>query len=342
LKRLNLENRQQIHRLIPFSSGPAKASNLSLFPIMGGYLGNKKRISKQLAELIREKNLSIECFCEAFAGTGVLSKEFLESKIYLNDLEPCALMNLRGTFCFKPNNTDRIFDLLNNLEGESGIITKYYTPIGNRMFFTEENGKRIDAIRTRIKKPYYISALLKAADRIANVSAVYGAYLKTFKPSALKTLVLEEHEVFEMETQFFKMEARDFVKQCPFNSVLYLDPPYNNRQYGSNYFLPTLIAEYPETIEPAGLTGIPTTGYYKSPFCQKRKALEALTEVINNSISRCVCLSYNNEGIIPLEELQRLFEKFDNVRTHIIDFPRFKSNQNQENRRVEEYFIMGY
>ena len=309
----------------------------------------KVRIAQELIDYLKEEIIEIPVFCEAFAGTGALSKCLPETKLFLNEIEPCALAVLEGTFCSEPKNFERKIEELNSLTSSTdslespGIITRHYTPFGERKFFTEENGIRIDAVRQalnekRYKHPFYLASLLKAVDRCANVSAVFGAFLKTFKKSALAPLKLQAHPIYQNEIQLYQMEAEEFVKECPIDSVLYLDPPYNTRQYGANYFLPSLIAEYPDEIEPRGITGL--VDYYKSPFCQKRCAKNVLKNVIENSQSNVVCLSYNNEGILTLEELKNMFESFDSLKIHEIDFQRFRSNQRQENHRVIEYFLI--
>lgn len=188
--------------------------------------------------------------------------------------------------------------------------------------------------------PFYLASLLNATDRCANVASVYGAFLKEFKKTALKKLTLQKHETYSHETRFYELEAKEFVKECPRDSILYLDPPYNNRQYGANYFVPSLIAQYPDTLETKGVSGIPLSGYYKSPFCQKKNCQKAFEDLIENSRSNTICLSYNNEGIMTLESLQLLFEDFDSIETYSFDYQRFRSNQRTENHSVVEYFIV--
>lgn len=135
-----------------------------------------------------------------------------------------------------------------------GRLALEYSPAGphRRMFWTTENAAAIDAARQQVDshdaslRPFLLASLLVSADAVANTTAVYGAYLKAFKPSALKPMVISPLHVNPnlAPTGSDVLEATDAQDalallasepQRPGVTIIYADPPYNNRQYSANY-----------------------------------------------------------------------------------------------------------
>ena len=111
--------------------------------------------------------------------------------------------------------------------------------------------------------------MIESADKVANTASVYGAFLKKLKKSAQKEMILEPaiYEENDNEHLVFQNDANEVIKQIE-GDILYLDPPYNQRQYGANYHLLNTIAEY-KKFEPKGKTGL--RNYFKSSYCKKKK-----------------------------------------------------------------------
>ena len=147
---------------------------------------------------------------------------------------------------------------MNSIEGKSGFVSEEYSENGKseRLYFSEDNGKKIDAIRQEIEKwkssqkinenQYYflLCSLLEAADKVANTASVYGAFLKQIKKSAQKKLELvpSNFEITENQHEVYNEDANELIKKIE-GDILYLDPPYNARQYGANYHLLNTIAK---------------------------------------------------------------------------------------------------
>ena len=201
---------------------------------------------------------------DIFAGTGIVGRTFKTSvkKVISNDVEYYSyVLNKNYIENHRPlENKNELLDELNSLSLISdGFIYSNYCQGGNgeRQYFSDDNGKRIDTMRTTIESwknngrisdnLYYflICSLLECADKVANTASVYGAYLKNLKKSAQKKLVLEpaEYELNENEHQVFNKDANELIKEIE-GDILYLDPPYNARQYGANYHMLNTIAEY--------------------------------------------------------------------------------------------------
>jgi adenine-specific DNA-methyltransferase len=113
--------------------------------------------------------------------------------------------------------------------------------------------------------------------------------------------------------------------------ILYLDPPYNERQYAPNYHLLETIAKY-DNPEIRGVTGMRNYSDQKSEFCNKDTALVALDRVAKNAKYKCLILSYNSEGVMPENEIISVLNKYGKVELKNIDYLRFKSNSNGDSR----------
>ena len=232
------------------------------------YIGSKFTLSSFLEENIKQilkendsKNLSECIFCDLFTGTTAVSKIFKTQvkKIIANDKEYYSFVlakNYIGNHkTIKRKN--ELLEKLNNLDGVKSKISFNYSTCGKekRQYFSETNAMKIDAIRSKIEKwkniefineeEYFflLASLLESADKVANTASVYGAYLKHIKKSAQKELTLKpaEFEINENKHEIFNEDANTLIKKIK-GDILYLDPPYNAREYGANYHLLNTIA----------------------------------------------------------------------------------------------------
>lgn len=284
--------------------------------------------------------------CDLFAGTGVVGRYFKEkcNGIIANDLEYYSYILNRH---YVGNNraidlSDKI-KILNQLVGVEGFIYTQYCRGGHgaRNYFADENGLKIDAMRLQIEAwkekseltedEYYflLASLLEAADKVANTASVYGAYLKHIKKTAQKELVLLPVEFKTSNTthHVYQGDANEVIKEVK-GDVLYLDPPYNARQYGSNYHMLNTIAKY-EVFEPKGVTGLPA--YNRSAYCSKASVRESFDELIANATFKYVFLSYNNEGLMSHQEIMEILKKYGKVEVKTQAYQRFKADKT-ENR----------
>lgn len=239
-----------------------------------------------------------------------------------------------------------------------GNITKHYSPQGSRNFFTVDNAQRIDYIKERIKdSPHFdflMASLIVSADNVSNVPAVYGCFLKNFKQKALKELTLKPiHKNNSPPIQSPVVFNDDIVNiidrlDC---QVVYLDPPYNERQYSKNYFPLNIIAKYDENIVLTGKTGIPTDCFVSS-LCKKREIKNAFENIFGklakNKNIKWVFMSYNNEGLLKKEEIEKIItEQSQNNKVSIEvkerEYKRFKSFSYNKDTEISEYlFCVSY
>ncbi len=312
------------------------------------YIGSKFKLSKLIKSEIKNVvgEMKDKVFCDLFAGTGAIGRAFkLETKkIIANDVEFYSYV-LNKNYIGNHVKLDYQvhIDELNKLEGVNGFIYKNYCSGSGseRQYFSDENGRRIDAIRQTIEawkisgrindSLYYflLTSLLENADAVANTASVYGAFLKHLKKSAQKYLVIKPalFDINDNEHVVFNSPANSLINQIS-GDVLYLDPPYNARQYGSNYHLLNTIAKY-DSFVPNGKTGL--RNYERSQYCQKNEVVFAFESLIKNANFKYIFLSYNNEGLMSQETVERTMKKFGKYDLIITPYQRFKADKT-ENR----------
>ncbi len=324
------------------------------------YIGSKQRLTSFIKETIYEvvnDDLSKLIFCDIFAGTGSVGRNFKAEvkQLIANDMEYYSYTLLRNYITNSKvlKDTDALIEMLNTLEPQKGFIYTNYCRGGgtDRQYFTDENGQRIDAIRSEIETwkkaqkideaTYYflLASLLESADKVANTASVYGAYLKHIKKSAAPKLLLKPAQfLVDNKTHLvYNEDANVLIKKIK-GDVLYLDPPYNARQYGANYHILNTIAKYDE-FEPKGKTGL--RDYNKSNYCSKPKVKASFEALIRDAQFKYIFLSYNNEGLMQVDEVKEIMEKYGAYSLKAIDYRRFKAdktaNRNHKATKTEEY-----
>ncbi len=313
------------------------------------YIGSKHRLSKFIKDTITntvEGDLTNLVFCDLFAGTGIVGRTFkpLVKQVISNDVEFYSFaLNRNYIGNFKEISIQDRFIFLNELIGVEGFIYKNYCENGSegRLYFSAINGKKIDAIRIQIESWkanneinedvyfYLLASLIESADKVANTASVYGAYLKKIKKSAQKTIVIEpaNFDITKKNHQVFNLDSNKLIKKIK-GDILYLDPPYNARQYGSNYHLLTTIAKYDDFV-PQGKTGL--RNYYRSSYCKKNEVKNSFEELIKNANFRYIFLSYNNEGLMSENEVSEIMSAYGKYSLRTTNYQRFKADKT-ENR----------
>lgn len=343
------------------------------------YYGCKTKLIDFLSEGVAKTGINHgSIFCDLFSGTTVVARHFKQKgyTVYANDfmefsysLSRAYIKNnsypnflglkklIDGFNGCPPENLNRVIDYLNNLLPIEGFIYKNYCPGGTknldfpRMYFTDENGMKIDAIRTKIQMwrdediinedEFYIllSSLIETIPYIANISGNYSAYLKEWDPRALKPIKLRVPVIIgnNRKNKAFKEDANILIKEI-YSDILYLDPPYNARQYASNYFLLELIAEgwfNGQSPEIYGKTGMRTYEEQKSAFCQKNAVLVAFENLIKNANTRFILLSYNDEGLMSENKIVDILSSRGRVQVFKKPYRRYKSiNQDESDRKT--------
>ncbi len=313
------------------------------------YIGSKNKLSGFLLETITDvagQNLQDKIFCDLFAGTGIVGRRFkgLVRRVISNDIEYYSYVLIRNYIGnVKKLNYQSYFDALNNCPIiETGFVYQNYC-LGSgcgRQYFSDENGKRIDTWRQQIERWkigkeinndlyfFLLASLLEGADKVANTASVYGAYLKRLKKSAWQAIKLQPAK-FDLDSrvhQVFNMDSNELIQQIS-GDILYLDPPYNTRQYGANYHLLNTIAGY-TSFKPQGKTGLPA--YYRSPYCYKNSVLEQFEDLLKKADFKYIFLSYNNEGLMSQQQVRQIMQKFGKYQRVEKAYQRFKADTDEK------------
>ncbi|MDR3273591.1 MAG: DNA adenine methylase [Flavobacteriaceae bacterium] len=331
------------------------------------FIGNKENLVEKIYQKMIERNISGNSFFDFFAGTTNVGRFFKKKnfqvfssdllyfsyvlqKAYIANNQELNFEELLKGIDFKTQSLfstplQKIVDFLNQIPDKQGFIYENYTPAGNRMYYSEENGLRIDAIRLQIEdwkntdliteNEYFVllACLIETVPFYANVAGIYAAFQKKWDPRAVKKLILRpiEFVVNDKENFVCNVDSVSLINTVE-TDIFYLDPPYNQRQYAPNYHLMETIAKY-DNPEIKGITGL-RANYEneKSKFCNATTALQELKKVAEKGKYKTLILSYNNEGIMPETEILLLFGKIGTVELVEFDYLRFKSNNNGESK----------
>lgn len=237
------------------------------------------------------------------------------------------------------------------LDPATEFITSHYAPSGGRMYFTDDNAKRIDAVRRRLHEwrseglvgdhAYYLllAALLEGADRVANTAGVYAAYIKQWQPNARRALNLDPHPPARgvRGATAHIGDAESIARTIGPVDLLYVDPPYNSRQYAGYYHVPEIIARgwFDATPVIRGKTGL-LRDAVRSDWCSPRRAEEALRRLLHASGARHVLVSYNSEGLLPEDVLTGVLSELAagaRPRRFTKEYRRYRSDRDHERRR---------
>lgn len=305
------------------------------------YIGGKSLILHHINQIILSYTNKVQTVLDIFAGSGatatnfknqqfsVIANDFLYFSYILNKANLC--LNAEPTFdklkeCIK---MDDPLIYLNNLTIEKTdfyiedcFIYKNYSPNPEynceRMYFKCENALKIDIIRLTIEKWkseniinedeyfYLLASLINAVPYIANIAGVYSAYLKYWDKRTLNSLELKRIDIIKNDTNndVYNKDAFEISKQVKADLV-YIDPPYNSRQYLPNYHILETIAKY-DYPKLHGISGMRNYDDQKSIFCQKNKVKKAFSDLLNNLNAKYIIISYNNEGLLATEDLSNI------------------------------------
>jgi adenine-specific DNA-methyltransferase len=327
------------------------------------YIGSKKKLANDYVNIIEEyvqklllKNVII---ADLFAGSGIvgytLSHHPMCQQVVSNDLEYYAyVINYAVLNCSYTDKIQTIIDDLNKMAdissnvGEQLVFTYYTT---DRAYFMPDNGRRIDVMRTEIdhllnsnkitmnEHMFLNASIIVCADYVGNTAAVYTSYLKYMKKQSQKKLILSPiHTDNKIENKnIISNTAAELLNQK--YDIAYLDPPYNNRQYGSGYFPLNYIAQYDKNIQVKGKTGL--IPYKKSDFCSKIKIKNSFISLFNKIVecgAKLVFISYSNEGLLTFEQLHEICNTFGE--TEIIETKhRRYQNKTEQDREVSEFLF---
>ena len=304
------------------------------------YLGSKRRLVPALAALASAAGArtALDLFC----GTTRVSQAFkaLGIEVTAVDSTRCANVLARCYVATDPDSdlsfrgeVTRAVDRLNAVPGVAGYVTRTFCE--EARFFRPENGARIDAVRSVIEAEYadtplwpvLLTSLLEAADRVDSTTGLQMAYLKQWAPRAERPLALRVPDLLSGPGWAVRGDACHLVGTgaLPDVDLAYLDPPYNQHRYDSNYHVwETVVAwdepaHYGVACKRAELRD-PAT---RSAFNGRRTMPVALADVVTRVAAEMVVLSYNNESWLSFDELHELCAARGHVEVLAFDSARY-------------------
>jgi adenine-specific DNA-methyltransferase len=329
------------------------------------YIGSKHSLLQFIESTIRHEMETTDFlkikFSDVFSGTSSVGFHFRNlncSTVFSNDIEYYSYVIAHASICSNyTNKLKKLISVISASEPSIGCVSQNYSESGDekRMFFSIENANRIDGMRIKLEeiKPtiteneyyYLLASIIVSADTCANVPAIYGSYLKEYKKSAVNPIKLEPIHTktgIIKNNRAFQLDCVEFADKMGKVDFVYLDPPYNERQYSKNYHVLNYIARYDESLEIYGKTGL-IKDVALSDWCSKKTAsiiLDKLLEKLHKK-TKYVFMSYNNEGIITHDAIKEIFDKYFDTKIVSHETKRFKNFKYNDTGTTIEYLWVG-
>lgn len=330
------------------------------------FIGGKSLLLNNIVDVINNNtDGNVVKVGDLFTGSGVVAQEFkcLGYEVVSNDLMYMSYCLSRGMLelnnppTFDKLGITNVFDYLNNipeLEDKSRcFIYNNYSPVNGceRMYFQPSNALKIDSIRLQIEAwkssgvvteaeyYYLLSCLLSAVPYVANITGIYAAYLKHWDKRTYNSLEMKPIGLISSD-KVCKSYNLSADKVCDYESfdLVYIDTPYNARQYTPNYHILETIARYDYPII-HGITGM--RDYERSAFCKSGVVTEAFRSLFKSLKTRYAVVSYNNEGLLSTDEMMIILGAFGNVKLYEFPYRRYKSKipNNKSGLKEQIYFV---
>jgi adenine-specific DNA-methyltransferase len=316
---------------------------------------------------------------DVFSGSGIAARYFKQFSDLLitNDLENYSYIINQ---CYLSNENEIEISVLreyyrelidkSNKELKKGIISELYAPNDDthiepdeRVFYTTKNAMIIDTVRQLIDKipenyqKYFLAPLLSEASIHANTSGVFKGFYKNketgigqfggknrdalFRITGDIKLPFPVFSNFYCETIICNDDSNKIINSLPEVDIAYLDPPYNQHPYGSNYFMLNLILDYKYPEKTSKISGIPED-WNRSSYNKENFALDTLTYLVENINAKYVLISFNSEGFITTRQMKEMLQRFGKLEVLEIKYNTFRGSRNLKTREihVKEYLYL--
>jgi adenine-specific DNA-methyltransferase len=300
------------------------------------YIGSKRRLVPVLDAIASRSGAHTAL--DLFTGTTRVAQAFKRRGIHVTAVDSARYAHVFAQ-CYVQTDAgevtrvelDEVARALDSLPGSPGYVTETFCR--RARFFQPMNGERIDAIRDEIAgsfagsalEPLLLTALIEAADRVDSTIGVQMAYVKQWAERSFHRLELRSPELLEGPGQAVRGDARALAPALGRFDIAYLDPPYNQHRYFTNYHVwETLVAwDAPEHYGIACKRVDARDPATKSEFNSKRTMPVALAETVAHIDCGLLLLSYNDESWVSTEQLERMCAHHDEVLTLAFDSARY-------------------
>lgn len=328
------------------------------------FIGNKELITCEIEDLLKSKNILRPDYVlfDAFCGTGAVGDYFKGSiKLVVNDMIDWSVVYSKGrinsALCkFKKLGFDP-FEYLNSTSKiHKGFFYKNYSPgLSERMYFSKENAGRIDFFRKTIEDwkknekindneyALLLASLIESISFVSNTAGVYGAFLKHWDSRAKKDIVfrrVEAKESLPISSDFVSGKVEDIIEDIECD-VLYLDPPYTQNQYGTQYhLLQTLVLnDSPEISE---ITGSRPTTPMRSDWSKDLKSHILFDRLIAKTKAKHIVFSYSIDGFLSKSFIEASLKRYGKPETYVCKKISYSKYTNFKSRKKDHYEYLFY
>lgn len=338
------------------------------------FIGCKALLLDNIKSVIDENAPDAKSFCDIFSGTATVARYFKQwYEVTSNDLLYFSYVLQRGTVAVDCLPTYEILqentgisdpvayfnglslEQMERLPPERRFFQNTYAPIGGRMYINDENALRIDFARNITEgwrkvgflsddEYYYLVAcIVEGIPFVSNISGTYGAFHKEWERRSYKKYELLRLPICTngKNNTCFNANGADVLKEIS-GDILYIDPPYNERQYLPNYHVLETAAKY-DFPEVRGITAQRAYENNKSDFCSKAKVVGAFEELIANARFEHIILSYSTDGLMSVEEIERTMKKYgdpNSFKIYWIPYRRYKSRSTEtKEEKLKEMLV---
>ena len=324
------------------------------------YIGNKTRLLPFILRTLNKGGIAVGSVHDAFAGTASVSRALKARgwRVHSSDLLVSSYVFQRAYVvadCADPLLGEMASELAALAPRES-FISRHFSPAGGsesegRMYFTPANAGRIDAAREELEiwrkagrvdeDNYYLllAAIIEGADRVANTAGVYASYMKQWQPNARRAFgVAPEVPVKGAQpARAHLMDAIEAAKSIGEVDLLYIDPPYNSRQYVAYYHIPEILARGWTESAPAirGKVGLLAGEEGRSQWSHGRRVQKLFSALLSATTATHALVSFNSEGHMPPEVLLSLLTRASadgNVSHFSQRYRRYRADSDREGR----------
>jgi adenine-specific DNA-methyltransferase len=324
------------------------------------YIGNKTRLLPFILRTLGRSGIGVGSVHDAFAGTASVSRALKEKgwRVHSSDLLMSSYVFQRA-YVVAETADSLLGDMANDLASlapRESFISQHFSPsgrsgAGGRMYFTPENAGRIDAAREELEiwrkegkiseDSYYLllAAIIEGADRVANTAGVYASYMKHWQPNARRRfeMVAEMPIKGAQAAHAALMDATEAARSIGEVDLLYIDPPYNSRQYVAYYHIPEILARGWTSSAPAirGKVGLLAGEEGRSQWSHGRRVQKLFSALLAATGARHALISFNSEGHLAPDALQSLLTRaaVDGKVAHYTQrYRRYRADSEREGR----------
>jgi adenine-specific DNA-methyltransferase len=335
------------------------------------FIGNKELIISEIRELLIQKGLINKkrtlfeevsnnrlTFFDAFCGTGAVADSLKDSfNIVINDKLNWCVIYTRGRVCgkdccFKNLGFDPFEFFNSNNKTVKGFFYKNYSPASSkRMYFTPENAGRIDYFRTTIEKwkqqnliteneyAHLLACLIESVSVVSNTAGVYGAFLKHWDSRATKKIEFKRvsyNPSSRNEAVFLNGNIEDVVSEIDCD-ILYLDPPYTQNQYGTQYHLLETLVLY-DNPSISTVTGSRSTTPMRSDWSKEYKAHIHFDKVLARTKAKYILFSYSQDGFMSKSFIEASLKRYGKPETYLCKKISYRKYTNFKSREKNDHF----